>query len=93
MIASRSASPLVQRQLVTRGVGPCGADFLAAYDGNGMDCRVDVRSPILKELVQLGVLRGAILESPDEALQQCWEVRHVIQDLRSGETIPVQLKR
>ena len=93
MIATYYASPLVQRQLVMHQRARLGSVFLVAYDGNRMDCRVDICLPILKKSMQLRVLRSTILKVPDEALQQCRMVRHIIQVCRSGETILVQLIR
>jgi len=48
MFAPCCASPLVQRQFVTHRAGKYGADFITAYNGNQMDCSVDIRPPILK---------------------------------------------
>ena len=69
MIATYYASPLVQRQLVMHQRVRLGSVFPVAYDGNRMDCRVDICLPILKKFMQLRVLRSTILEVPDQALQ------------------------
>jgi hypothetical protein len=45
-----------------------------------MDDRLDLAPPHVEKALELGELRGLVIELPDEHLNQRWIIRHEIAD-------------
>src|SRR5262245_8024765 len=56
------------------------------------DC-IDLGSPELEKPVDAGIGRGEVEGLPDEALQERWMVRQIVEHFRCGETPTAKAQR
>src|SRR5690242_4950021 len=67
-------------------------DDRGACHVHGMELPLDVVRPEVEETAQHGIVRRHVEMLPDEALQHVRMIRHVIEDLRRGHAVAVQLQ-
>ena len=68
------------------------ADEILAHHPHRMERAVQIFAPIFKKLVKLRIVRRQIHILPDESLQQCGVIRHVVDDLHRRQPVTLELQ-
>ena len=56
-------------------------------NSDGVKLALKIAAPEFQKTAQLGEIRGNVELLPDEALQQVWMIRHMIDDLRGRQSV------